>query len=144
MNQVVPGIDPLPHDAAGLGDMHFIDSGSLHWRLSIRTPAWRPPTDLFETEDAIIVRMEVAGMTEDGFTIELDGKSLMIRGTRQDMAERRAYHQMEIHFGEFVCELELPVVVDAGRVEAVYQNGFLRISLPKTLPRQIPIDEFEA
>jgi HSP20 family protein len=141
MNLDIPGIDPSPPETIMTNEMRFIENGPIHWRLSIRTPAWRPPTDLYETEDAIIVRVEVAGMTEEGFTIELDGRSLLIRGARPDIPERRAYHQMEIHFGEFICELELPVSVAAERVEAVYQNGFLRVYLPKSLPRQIPVEE---
>jgi HSP20 family protein len=96
--------------------------------------------DVYETEDSLVVRVEVAGMREEAFTVDLDGRSLAIRGSRSDTPERRAYHQMEIHFGEFLIEMELPSDVEPENVEAFYQDGFLRVVLPKVKPRQIHID----
>jgi HSP20 family protein len=111
------------------------------WRMITRSPAWRPPTDIFEIENTFVVRVEIAGMREEDFSIELNGRNLTVRGSRQDIPERRAFHQMEIHFGEFVIELELPHYIEADQVQAVYSDGFLRIHLPKARPRQIPIAE---
>lgn len=122
-------------------ETQYFELGPFGWRLTMRSPAWRPPTDLFETESVVVVRVEIAGMREDDFSLELNGRQLVIRGVRQDQSERRAYHQMEIHFGEFVIELELPQYVEADQVEAVYNNGFLRVALPKARPRQISIAE---
>jgi len=102
---------------------------------------WQPPTDVFETEDSVVVRVEVAGMHEEDFTVELDGRSLIIRGSRADPPERRAYYQMEIRFGEFLVEIEIPTSVSVDDVLADYSNGFLRIVLPKSRPRQIPIHD---
>jgi len=121
-------------------ELQFMDSGASHWRLAMRSPTWRPPTDVFETEEAIIVRVEIAGMREIDFSIELDGRILTIRGMRSDSTERRAYHQMEIRFGEFSIEVEMPYPVEMDNIEAFYNNGFLRVSLPKARPRQISID----
>ncbi|MFN3309813.1 MAG: Hsp20/alpha crystallin family protein [Anaerolineales bacterium] len=116
-----------------------LGEGFPHWYLTVRPHVWRPPTDVFETDDALIVRLEVAGMREDDFTILLDGKYLTVQGSRIDTPERRAYHQMEIRFGEFISEIELPFAIDAEKIEAVYQAGFLRIKLPKKAPQHIPI-----
>ncbi len=116
-----------------------LGEGIPHWHLTVRPHIWRPPTDVFETEDALIVRLEVAGMREEDFTILLDGKYLSVRGLRVDTPERRAYHQMEIRFGEFMSDIELPFAIDAEKIEAVYQAGFLRITLPKKAPQHIPI-----
>jgi HSP20 family molecular chaperone IbpA len=107
----------------------------------MHTHAWNPPADVFETDDDIIVRVEIGGMQYDDFSIELNGRNLSIRGIRQDLPERRAFHQMEIHFGEFNVDLTLPQPVESDAVEAIYSNGFLRIILPKARPRQIPIGE---
>lgn len=113
----------------------------LRWRLLHRPRLWRPPTDVFETDDLLIVRVEIAGMRESDFTISLEDRRLVVGGTRPDQSERRAYHQMEIPFGEFSTEIELSTPVVAERVEAVYQDGFLKIVLPKAKPRQIVIGE---
>lgn len=104
-----------------------------------RPHPWRPPTDVFETETAIIVRVEIGGMREADFTISLVERSLLIKGVRQDVNERRAYYQMEIPFGEFSSEVELPHTIVAEETEAVYRDGFLRIVLPKARPHQIKI-----
>jgi HSP20 family protein len=122
-------------------ESQLIETGPFGWHFTLRSTAWRPPTDVFETGDRIVVRVEIAGMREEDFVIELNGRNLMVRGTRQDAPERRAFHQMEIRYGEFAIELELPVIIDAEQVQAVYSDGFLRIDLPKARPRQIPVAE---
>jgi HSP20 family protein len=109
-------------------------------RPGMRQHAWRPPTDVFETEDVIVVRVEAAGMLEADFSVVLDGRFLSIRGVRSDTSERRAYYQMEIPFGEFASEVELPFPVDAQGIEAVYKNGFLRVTLPKVRPQKVDIE----
>ncbi len=110
------------------------------WRIIYRPHAWRPPTDVYETEDTIIVRVEVAGMREGDFTISLVERNLTVRGARQDTSERRAYHQMEIAFGEFLTEVELPYLVISDKVEATYRDGFLRITLPIAQPKHIKVE----
>jgi len=135
----IPKPEPLQTEPEKPLDTKYKDDTHLNWRLSMRAPAWRPPTDVYEAEDSVVVRVEISGMVEDDFSIELNGRDLTIRGTRQDIPERRSYHQMEIRFGEFIINLKLPDHVDTDRVQAIYNNGFLRISLPKALPRQIPI-----
>jgi HSP20 family protein len=106
-----------------------------------RTSAWRPPTDLYETDEAVVVRVEVAGIQPGDFTITLDRRRLIIRGERQSLVEPRAYHQMEISFGDFYSELEIPCAVDPEEIEAQYSGGFLEIVLPKAEPHHIKVDE---
>jgi HSP20 family protein len=115
-------------------DAQYFSTGNLRFRLSSRTCMWSPPTDVYEIEEAVIVRVEIAGMREDDFAIMLEERILTIRGTRPDIPERRAYHQLEIPFGEFISEVELPVPVLVDKIEAAYQGGFLRLVLPKTVP----------
>jgi len=114
---------------------------SLRWRIAARLHVWRPPTDVYETEDAIIVRVEIAGMRETDFSVQLVERSLQIRGARQDVPERRSYHQMEIPFGEFSTEVDLPAPVVHEQIEAIYRDGFLRVVLPKSRPQQIKVGE---
>jgi HSP20 family molecular chaperone IbpA len=114
---------------------------SQRWRMLNRPRLWSPPADVYETEDEIFVRLEVAGMREADFAVALYGRLLAISGVRSDVNERRAYHRMEIPFGEFAIEIELPQAVDESRVEAVYTTGFLKIVLPKARPHPIRIEE---
>ena len=116
-------------------------------QLTMRSHVWRPLTDVYETEDSVIVRVEIAGMQDEDFSVELNGHLLSIHGFRPESTtpvnaqERRAYHQMEIRFGEFQIDIELPVPVDADQVEAIYNNGFLRIVLPKAHSHQVSLSE---
>jgi len=119
----------------------YLVSGIMNWQLTNTPRSWRPPTDLFEVEDRIVVRVEIAGMNKSDFVIELNQNSLLVSGIRSDHSERRMFHQMEVHFGEFQTEIELPAPIDAGKVEAVYQDGFLWIYLPKVQPKQIYIHQ---
>jgi HSP20 family molecular chaperone IbpA len=70
----------------------------------------------------------------------LTNRWLSITGARSESSERRAYHQMEIPFGEFAVELEAPFVVDENRIEAYYQDGFLKVLLPRERSHQIKIE----
>ena len=52
-----------------------------------------------------------------------------------------AYHQMEIAYGEFETEVRIPVPIDVSNIEATYSDGFLRVVLSKTRPRQVSISD---
>lgn len=133
--------DPQKPGIYVLDTIERLSPEMMHLHMTLRPHAWRPPTDVYETEEAVVVRVEIAGMAEADFVIVLDGHSLSIRGLRPDVSERRrAYYQMEIRFGEFSVEVELPAPVDVDNVEAIYQNGFLKVLLPKSHPKQIHID----
>jgi HSP20 family protein len=111
------------------------------WRLQPHTRAWRPPTDILEKEDAYLVVVEVAGMRGSEFSVTCDGQVLAVRGVRPEGEQVKAYHQMEITYGEFVTELELPAPVNTEAIKATYADGFLRIVLPKARSTSIPIED---
>jgi HSP20 family protein len=111
----------------------------VHWRIAMRPHVWRPPTDMYETEEAIVIRVEIAGMREQDFSVALEDRTLTIRGVRSDPTERRAFYQMEIPFGEFSTEVELPAPIVNEGVEAVYRDGFLQITMPKAHPQHIQV-----
>jgi HSP20 family protein len=112
---------------------------ALGWQVGAHSYSWSPPTDVYENEVSFTVRVEVAGMRESDFMINVDKKFLVISGTRADNPERRAYHQMEIRFGEFSTAIELPANVDINKAEAIYEDGFLTVVLPKIKPTEISI-----
>ncbi|HVN55100.1 MAG TPA: Hsp20/alpha crystallin family protein [Anaerolineaceae bacterium] len=133
--------NPIKRSRVAPDEPPFLMSGVVNWRLTVRPHVWRPPTDIYETEDRFIVRVEIAGMAESEFSVTVNNNTLEIRGSRSDTPERRAFHQMEIHYGEFSIEVEFPGPVDLSGVEAEYNDGFLRVSLPKAVPRQIRIGD---
>jgi len=96
---------------------------------------WSPPTDVYETEESCVIKLEIAGMREEDFEVAFENNVLTIRGNRPDLNERRAYHQMEIRFGKFEIALEIPMAVNIDNATANYQDGFLLIVLPKVNPK---------
>lgn len=100
---------------------------------------WEPRTDVYETRDAIKVKMELAGVRPENIHVELsgDGRALTVRGVREDerteAVDRVLFHQMEIYLGPFERTIPLPsgTEIDRDRVEATYRDGFLIITLPK-------------
>lgn len=104
--------------------------------------SWRPPTDIYETEDKIIILIEISGMEESDFSVSIDQSLLSVSGMRNaPIDERRAFHQMEIPFGNFISQIELPSTIDIEKIDANYNNGFLRIDIPKEKPKRIEIKE---
>jgi HSP20 family protein len=80
-------------------------------------------------------------MSEGDFSISIDQNILSIAGTRPEIEERRAYYQMEIPFGEFSTEVEIPSPVTIDEVRAEYRDGFLMVTLPKAKPKEIKINK---
>lgn len=133
--------EPLQPRWYNTDEFESLTEGVHRWRNGVRSHIWRPATDVYETRDSIIVRVEIAGMREEDFSISLTGKQLTVRGNRPDIQERRAYYQMEISFGDFLTEVGLPGPVLSDKVIAEYSAGFLRLVFPKDQPKKIQITE---
>jgi HSP20 family protein len=102
----------------------------------VRSSIWSPPTDVYETEENYVIKVEIAGMRDEDFDVGFENNILMISGYRSDLNERRAYHQMEIRFGRFELAVEIPVAVDIEKATAEYKDGFLTVVLPKAEVKQ--------
>ncbi|NOZ19501.1 MAG: Hsp20/alpha crystallin family protein [Planctomycetes bacterium] len=111
----------------------FIACENTAARMS--TLGWKPPTDVFETEHAVIVRMDIAGVNAKELLLGFDGRTntLSIGGKRVDQQPERktGYHQMEIIYGPFNRRIFIPKPINLDKVAARYENGFLEISFPK-------------
>ena len=111
---------------------------AVSWQVS--SSGWNPPTDVFETEENFIVRVEIAGMKDADFEVAIENHILMISGHRSEPNERRAYRQMEIRFGKFEIAVEISVPVEIERSVAEYKDGFLVVQLPKLSPKHIEVE----
>ena len=105
----------------------------------VASPKWKPRTDVYETEEELIVHMDIAGMQAEDFSVELDEGILRISGERttrqQTGGGKRHYHAMEVQIGPFERRFRLPVVVDPSSIKAKYEHGFLEVRLAKQPPR---------
>ena len=113
--------------------------------LMVSQGVWQPKTDVYETKDAIVIKMEVAGLRHEDFSVSVNEDTLAIRGRRIDHSnhEKLSYRQMEIEYDHFERIIIIPVPIDAERISAEYKDGFLTVKLPKVTVserRVVPIE----
>ncbi len=121
-------------------DRDWLD-GIYRWRVEFFEGAitplprarrvWKPPTDVYETDSHIVVKVEVAGMKPEDFEISFSSRTLTISGVRVDPAEKLTYQQMEILYGRFETQVYIPGPIEEDKIEAVYEDGFLKVMIPK-------------
>ncbi len=93
---------------------------------------WVPNTDVYETDNGLVVKVELAGMRSEHLEITVEGNRMRITGNRPDgcRAAKCSFLVMEISYGPFESLLELPAAYDLSQAKAAYLNGFLRIDVP--------------
>ena len=115
----------------------------VNLKINLQQHAWQPPTDLYETEDEYTIRIEIAGMKEDDFTVNYSDRIITVFGKRKQINPKCAYHRLEIPYGEFTTSIQLPENINIKQTVAEYENGFLTITIPKTKPVDILIQPSE-
>lgn len=92
-----------------------------------------PNTDVYATDSGLVIKVELAGMRSENLEITVEGNRIKISGNRPDGCRAPKCHflVMEINYGPFESELELPPGYDLSRAKAAYLNGFLRIDVPR-------------
>jgi HSP20 family protein len=104
---------------------------------------WAPLVNVVETEDSVVVTLDVPGVERDGIDVQLTADALTIRGERKaERKEGESYVHLERPFGTFQRSFTIGVPVQADRVSANYRDGVLTVTLPKaeTLkPRKVEI-----
>ena|SRR5436190_5460809 len=94
---------------------------------------WRPAADVYETDGALIIAVELAGVDPDDLDVLLLEDALVVTGDRRAElpAPETVYHHAEIRYGPFRLEIRLPHTVDAAQIDARYEQGMLYVTLPK-------------
>jgi HSP20 family protein len=94
---------------------------------------WKPSIDIYETENEIVILAEVAGVSKECLDIEVNSKAIKISGSRNEVPKRESckYRLAEIQYGIFERILILPSFIDPDKVDASFQDGFLKIRLLK-------------
>jgi HSP20 family protein len=103
---------------------------------------WSPLSDVYETADKLIIKMELTGVKQDDVGIALEGDRLVVRGTRRQEAtgDIVSYHQMEINYGYFERAFHLRYGVKEQDIRAHFDGGFLTISVAKRPPQDDSVD----
>jgi HSP20 family protein len=100
---------------------------------------WRPSLDVYETDNHLVIVIELAGMHEEEIQITVTSEQVRLRGNRYRPSEHTVtrLHYMEISFGPFEQALSLPIRVDPDGASSIYRDGFLIIGLPKERTKEI-------
>jgi HSP20 family protein len=110
--------------------------------------AMMPSIDLRDTDDAYVIEAEMPGVKPEDVEVTLEGNTLLIRGKyekendKQTNGDNGRYIVRERESATYARAISLPGGVDASKVTSTYENGELRITLPKapeTRARKIPI-----
>lgn len=114
-----------------------------NWRIAPPTPdLFRPSADVYETNEGIVIRVELAGVRPEDIRVHAHGSKIQIEGVRRDREHHKhGFHLMEIAFGPFSTVVELPSPRDLAmeRVSAWYTEGFLYVRAPFTRLRTVSI-----
>jgi HSP20 family protein len=105
---------------------------------------WTPPVDIHETDDALVLTVDLPGVSKDHVSIEMHQNTLILKGQRPYNAEVKddRYHRVERAYGTFQRSFMLPMQVDQEKVQATYHDGVLELRLPKleaAKPKRIAI-----
>jgi HSP20 family protein len=95
--------------------------------------AWNPSVDIYENKDQIVLEAELPGMNREDFELSVENNVITLRGERQfeKKDDSENYHRVERSYGSFTRSFTLPQTVSAEGATAEYQNGVLRVVLPK-------------
>jgi len=105
---------------------------------------WTPAVDITEQDDQYSVKVELPGVNKDDVKITLESNILTIRGEKKQEKEEKEknYHRVERTYGSFQRSFTLPTVVKSDKIDAIFKDGILTISLPKAeeaKPKQIEV-----
>ena len=116
-----------------------------HKERGRKNGVWVPNTDIYVTDESLVIKVELSGMRREDLELSIEDNLLRISGQRPDNCRNAKckFLVVEIQYGSFECVLEIPSGYDLNNAQAIYQNGFLRIDVPKSSqdssPSTIPI-----
>lgn len=94
---------------------------------------WQPKVDVYENDNAIVVKAELPGVDKDEIAVDVEGRILTLKGERRTEhgAKEDNYYRRERTYGHFERAFTLPVEVDSEAIKAEYKDGVLKIEVPK-------------
>jgi HSP20 family protein len=95
--------------------------------------AWTPACDIFETDKELVLKFELPEVKKEDVKVTMENNVLMLRGERkfEEETDRENYHRVERHYGEFMRTFNVPMFVDATKINAEFKHGVLTVTLPK-------------
>jgi HSP20 family protein len=109
------------------------------------TRTWAPPVDIYETDNALLLKADLPGVDPKDVEIRVENGILYLKGERKFEKEVKEenYHRVERSYGAFTRSFSLPSSIDTEHVKAEYKDGQLTLTMPKreeAKPKTIKID----
>lgn len=106
---------------------------------------WTPAVDIYETDDAVVVKAELPGLEKNQISVDVKDGILTLHGERKFEKEVKEenYHRIERAYGSFHRSFSLPSSVEQEKIGAKFKDGVLEVTLPKqerAKPKQIKVD----
>jgi HSP20 family protein len=106
--------------------------------------AWTPACDIYETEKAIVLKVELPGIKKENVAVSIENNLLTIHGQRkfEEETKRENYYRVERNYGEFFRSFTLPNYIEPTKIIAEFKEGMLEVNLPKreeAKPKQVEI-----
>ena len=113
-------------------------------REDVALKAWTPAVDVYEDENAFLIKLELPEVSREDVKVNLNENTLAISGERrvENEDKRENYHRVERSYGQFYRSFTLPPNVDTAAINAQFKDGVLRLTLPKreeAKPKQIEV-----
>ncbi|MGO8822173.1 MAG: Hsp20/alpha crystallin family protein [Desulfomonilaceae bacterium] len=111
--------------------------GSEGWLpTSYFSRGFNPALDISETDEDIIVKVELPGVDPKGIEVNLAGTTLTVKGEKKEEREENteSMHRIERSYGSFLRSITLPCEVNEEKTEATFKDGVLNLKLPKNEP----------
>jgi HSP20 family protein len=95
---------------------------------------WSPSVDVSETKDNILIKAELPGLEAKDVDVSISGDMLTIKGEKKKEQEEKDehHHYVERFYGSFQRSFKIPVNVKADKIDAAFDKGILKVTLPKT------------
>ena len=97
------------------------------------TRTWAPPVDIYETDNALVLKADIPGVDPADVEIRVDDGTLYLKGERKFEREVKEenFHRVECSYGIFERSFSLPTSIAADHVTAEYKGGQLILTMPK-------------
>ena len=105
--------------------------------------AWKPRVDVYEKDNNIIIEAEVPGAKKEDIEVKVKDNAVVIRGEVKKEEEKKEenYYRSERFYGKFERIIPLPADVKVEEAKAEYQDGVLKLTIPKaTSEKEIKIE----
>jgi len=103
-----------------------------------RMSSFSPKVDVIESTENFEIQFFIPGVDKEAINVSLDKGKLSVKGDRnlEENKDEKQYRSLESLYGKFERSFQLPENIDEEAIDAVHENGVLRLTIPKVAPKE--------